>query len=80
MLCNPIRTGVIPLSLMMSLTACTTTVVERLTPPETLLADCPAPAPPARRTNGALAQSILDYQTALDRCNDSKAALRVWAR
>jgi len=43
-----------------------------------LLADCPEPAAPAVRTNGALAQSVLDYQTALDGCNADKAALRAW--
>jgi len=73
---NRTRIGAISLCLMLFTTGCT--VIERQLPPAALLADCPEPAPPAERTNGALAQSVLDYQTALDRCNDDKAALRAW--
>jgi len=69
-----------PLFLMLSLTACTQTIVQRELPPALLLTPCPEPATPTPRTNGALAQSVLDYQNALARCNDDKAALRVWGQ
>jgi len=72
--------GAMALCLTLFLTGCTKTVVQRQTPPAMLLAHCPEPAPPSLRTNGALAQSVLDYQTALDRCNDDKAALRAWGQ
>jgi hypothetical protein len=60
----------------MSLTACTAT---GLAPPSpSLLQECPEPAPPTERTLGGLVQSVLDYQTALDRCNDQLTGLRAY--
>ncbi|WP_442854923.1 Rz1-like lysis system protein LysC [Burkholderia sp. BDU5] len=66
---------------MTCLTACTATAPapHRDLPAASLLADCAEPDPPSSRTLGGLVQSVHDYQTALDRCNDDKAALRAWA-
>jgi hypothetical protein len=74
--------GVTSLFLMLCLTACSATAPapQRDLPVASLLADCDEPAPPTERTLGGLVQSVHDYQTALDRCNDDKAALRAWAK
>lgn len=73
--------GAASLFLMTCMQACTGIVpaVKQSLPDLTLIQACPEPAPPADHTNGGLVQSILDYQTVLDHCNDDKAALRAWA-
>jgi hypothetical protein len=47
-------------------------------PPASLLQACPEPAPPADHTLGGLVQSIHDYQTSLDNCNDQLTGLRAF--
>ncbi|CBW74359.1 unnamed protein product [Mycetohabitans rhizoxinica HKI 454] len=73
--------GATCLFLILCLTACMRTAPAsyRGLPAASLFADCPELTPPTCRTLGGMVQSILDYQTALDRCNDDKAALRAWA-
>lgn len=47
--------------------------------PEQLFLDCPTPSVEAR-TNGELARTLMDFRSALQTCNDDKAALREWAK
>lgn len=61
---------------MMCLTACT--AIAPAQPPAALLQACPEPVPPADHTLGGLVQSVLDYQTALDQCNDKLTGLRAY--
>ena len=59
-----------------------------LTPPESLLADCPQPPLPegimqSRDLRGyslAVTRHLVDVQHALDLCNADKAALRQWVQ
>lgn len=53
--------------------------VQKLKPPELLLADCQVPTIVAN-TNGDLARSAQDLRYALVLCNNDKAALREWAK
>ncbi len=62
-------------------TACTPQVrVERLLPPQELLADCEHATAPDERTNAGLVRWLKDEQYAIDVCNADKAALRAWAQ
>jgi hypothetical protein len=48
-------------------------------PPTDLLADCPHPVVNVTKNKG-LAEGILAYRQALDKCNNDKAALREWQK
>ncbi len=69
-------TGLALLCLTMCGTACTATAPLR--PADSLLQRCEEPAPPADHTLGGLAQSVHDYQTALDFCNAQLDGLRAF--
>lgn len=74
-----ILTGLVLMCLILSLVGCAGTPrIVVLTPPDTLLADCPVPDYPVL-TNGDLARLALDRADALDRCNADKSGLREWA-
>ncbi|WP_425518334.1 Rz1-like lysis system protein LysC [Paraburkholderia edwinii] len=47
-------------------------------PPQALLQTCKEPGQPSEHTLGGLVQSIHDYQTALDNCNDQLTGLRAF--
>jgi hypothetical protein len=47
-------------------------------PPATLLQECPEPEAPTDHSLGGLVQSVHDYQTALDGCNDQLTGLRAF--
>lgn len=53
--------------------------VVRILPPAELLQDCPVPQVQLR-TNGDMANHIMDLRSALKVCNNDKAALRDWAK
>ncbi|MHA6903337.1 hypothetical protein ACJBUE_20990 (plasmid) [Ralstonia syzygii subsp. celebesensis] len=73
--------GLVLLSLMLFGTGCTPQVrVERLLPPQDLLADCEHADAPTERTNAGLVLWLKNEQYALDVCNADKAALRAWAQ
>lgn len=63
----------------LALSGCFATVPEviKLKPPVDLLQDCEHPAYGVR-TNADIANGLLAYQDALDKCNIDKAALRAW--
>lgn len=54
-------------------------VIEIHTPPDFLLAECPAPVFDGH-TNGDLITHILGLRDSLSRCNADKAALRAWSK
>lgn len=83
---RPILIGLLSLSLMLSLTGCSTTkhvpVVAREVrelPPAHLLQDCPEPAPIRPVVNSDLLLVLNHWRNALRACNADKAALRAWA-
>lgn len=53
--------------------------VVKLTPPASLLADCEHPVINVTKNKG-LAEGIVAYREALDKCNNDKAALREWSK
>jgi len=53
--------------------------VIRILPPAELIQDCPVPQVKLR-TNGDMANHIVDLRSALKSCNNDKAALRDWAK
>ena len=67
------------LVLLLVLPGCTTTTkYVRELPPVDLLADCPLVVE-QHDTNGDLVRTILEYRSALDKCNIDKGSLRKWA-
>ncbi|MCK4164749.1 Rz1-like lysis system protein LysC [Ralstonia pseudosolanacearum] len=81
MSCKRTLLGLALLSLTLFGTACTPKVrVERLLPPQELLADCEHATAPDERTNAGLVRWLKDEQYAMDVCNADKAALRAWAQ
>ncbi|BCL97690.1 hypothetical protein MAFF211491_21420 [Ralstonia solanacearum] len=54
--------------------------MERLLPPQELLADCEHATAPEERTNAGLVRWLKDEQYALELCNADKSALRAWAQ
>lgn len=73
--------GLVLLFLTLFGTGCTPQVrVERLLPPQELLADCEHATAPEERTNAGLARWLKDEQYALELCNADKTALRAWAQ
>lgn len=83
LLSRPILIGLASLSLMLSLTGCSTTryitVVERELPPSYLLEDCQEPASIRPAVNADLIRHLHDWRNAFRQCNADKAALRAWA-
>jgi len=76
-----LKNGLIPLSLLLSLTACaaptTVTRVERVFPPRSLTAPTPLPAELLLgATNEDLVLWALDLREAVKACNADKAAIR----
>ena len=67
----------------LSLSACgntaSTTVVQKLIPPFSLMQDCKHAKRPSDTTNGGLAQALQSERNALDVCNTQLGALRTWA-
>lgn len=63
---------------LMGCAALTPEVVKQY-PPTDLLADCPHPVINVTKNKG-LAEGILAYRDALDKCNNDKAALREWQK
>ena len=74
------RTGLISLSLLLSLSACAgkQIVYSVGIPPAELMADCVEPRP-RLVTNEDLTNGYLDMRQALRVCNADKKALRAWA-
>ena len=56
-----------------------TPVVVKLYPPAELLLECEHPTYKTK-TNGDLADGLLAYGGALDKCNIDKASLRAWSK
>jgi hypothetical protein len=62
-----------------ALSGCATVVPPaKILPPVELLQDCAEPAQ-GFKTNGEMAEYLLDLRSALRGCNVDKQALRVWA-
>lgn len=71
------RTGLISLCLLLSLTACQTKGL--ILPPESLLMDCPK-TPMEVQVNGDLVRKIELRDRDIDNCNADKSALRTWVK
>ena len=72
------RSGLLPLFLLLSVTACSTAPAR---PPEALLRECSVADVQARHaleTNGEILAYVGDLKAALRACNADKAALRAW--
>lgn len=69
------KTGLISLSLLLSLTACASAKFPH--PPASLIQDCPERAVEIR-VNGDMAIKILALKEDLASCNADKAGLRAW--
>lgn len=70
--------GIFALAMLMSGCATATPEVVKQYPPTDLLADCQHPVIDVTKNKG-LAEGILAYRAALDKCNNDKAALREWS-
>nr|DAK62815.1 MAG TPA: hypothetical protein [Caudoviricetes sp.] len=85
-----LRRAALPLTTALILTLCggcsPATRIVVLTPPDSLLADCPQPKTPEalmqsrdwRAYSLAATRLLVEYGEALDNCNADKAGLRVW--
>ena len=87
---NHIKSGLILLSLLVSLQGCSSsgpeiirvpyerTVVEKVQAPEALLEACPVPDLVALDTNKDLETALGEAVVSLQTCNEDKESIRIW--